>query len=220
MVLTPALGVLARIIHDHLKNNKAKAVMEALANGKKAKDDLSESDGEVFRFYLLVDAMNKASTYEKINMLKDAYLAFQAEPEEQDDLYFEILSILGDLSDREIRLLHLLDIYQQNQIESFVGSDAYNDLLSKVNASRGSFLGDDTDIFYYFASRQLSMTAELASALMRRLERSGLIEPTGINANACFQEYRHTELYKEIKSRLFYAMDSMFCQDRLTKENI
>lgn len=84
------------IIKKGLTNRKAEKALIDLANGKKDIREIGNDNSEIYRFTLLIDSLNRASTYAKANVLKELYLAFDGDDkaEPNDDLFFEVLSIL------------------------------------------------------------------------------------------------------------------------------
>ncbi|HHC6557923.1 TPA: hypothetical protein ACN36H_004472 [Vibrio parahaemolyticus] len=209
---TIALG----IVNSKLTNRKADQAIIDLASGKKDVNEVGKDSNEIFRFTLLVDSLNKASTYAKANVLKDLYLAFDADVknDETDDFFFETFSILGELSDREIHILYLLERYHLENIIDKHTDPRYAKYFEEITDEGFGMGGTPSDSFYYFAADHLGLETKYLIGLMKRLERSGLIVPTGIDGNAKFQEYSHTELYREIKTRLIIAMESTYGQTK------
>lgn len=201
-----------------LTNRKAEKAIRDLACGKKDLKEVGKDSHEIFRFTLLVDSLNKASTYEKANVLKDLYLAFDTEEknDDTDDFFFETFSILGELSNREIHILYLLERYHQENIKDKRSDARYTQYFEEITDE--GLGGRPSDSLYYFVSHHLGIETKYLTGLMKRLERSGLIdESTAIDYNAKFKEYSHTELYREIKTRLIIAMENTYGQtDKVT----
>lgn len=211
------------IIKSKFTNYKVEKALIELANGKKDIKEICNDNSDIFRFTTLIDSLNKASTYAKANVLKNLYLSFDGEnkSEEIDDLFFEVFSILGELSDRELRLLYLLDRYHLENIKSKRGNARYSKFFEKITDEGLGFGGDVSDSFYYFVSDSMGIEPDYISGLMKRLERSGLIEPAESNGNAQYQEYVHTALYRDIKTRLIVAMESSYGENgTLTSDDI
>ncbi|HBC3597845.1 hypothetical protein [Vibrio parahaemolyticus] len=211
------------IINSKLTNRKADRALIELANGQKSIKEICNDSNEVFRFTQLIDSLNRASTYAKANVLKDLYLAFDTDEknEESDDFFFETFSILGELSDREIHILYLLERYHQENIKNKRSDAQYSKYFESITEEGFGVGGSLSDSFYYFAADKLGLEAKFLTGLMKRLERSGLIIQTGIDANARFQEYTHTDLYREIKTRLVIAMENTYGNgEKLTSAEI
>jgi hypothetical protein len=211
------------IIKSKFTNYKVEKVLIELANGKRDIKEICNNNSEIFRFTTLIDSLNKASTYAKANVLKDLYLSFDGEnkSDEVDDLFFEVFSILGELSDREMHLLYLLERYHLKDIKNKRGNALYSKFFEKITDEGFGIGGDVSDSFYYFVSDKMGIEPDNISGLMKRLERSGLIESTGYNGNAKYQEYAHTALYRGIKTRLIVAMESSYGDNgTLTSDDI
>jgi hypothetical protein len=211
------------IIKTRFTNYKVEKALIELANGKKNINEICNNHSEVFRFTTLIDSLNKSSTYSKANVLKDLYLTFDGSDntDEVDDLFFEIFSILGELSDREIRLLYLLERYHSEDIQNKRSVEKYAKYFEEITDEGFGIGGDLSDSFYYFVSDKMNIKPDYIVGLMKRLERSGLIITTVMNGNAKFQEYEHSVLYAEIKTRLIIAMESSYgSSDTLTSDHI
>lgn len=209
------------IVNRKLTNYKALKALEALASGEKDLNSICNDHSEIFRFSLLIDALEKSSTYRKANLLKDLYLALDADEknEKTDDLFYEIFAILGELSDREVHLLYLLDRYYSEDIIHKSSDTQYSKYFELI--TYGLDGGTDSDSFYYFAAELLQVNVEFLPALMKRLLRSGLITESDFDMQAKFQQYKHTVFYTEIKSRLILAMENSYRgSDRLTSVDI
>lgn len=200
------------IISSSFRNYRAENALIEAAKGKKNIADICLEHSDLFRFSLFIDSLNKASTYKKANVLKDLYLAFDTEEknEKNDDIFFEIFSILGELSDREINLLYLLEYYHSEKIKDKRDDPKYSKYFQKITDEEFVPEGASSDSFYYYVSENMDISPEIISGLMKRLERSGLIEPSILDANAKYQEYRHTALYSEIKTRMIIAMENSY----------
>ncbi len=209
------------IVNRKLTNYKALKALEALASGEKDLNSICNDHSEIFRFSLLIDALEKSSTYRKANLLKDLYLALDADEknEKTDDLFYEIFAILGELSDREVHLLYLLDRYYSEDIIHKSSDTQYSKYFELI--TYGLDGGTDSDSFYYFAAELLQVNVEFLPTLMKRLLRSGLITESDFDMQAKFQQYKHTVFYTEIKSRLILAMENSYTgSDRLTSVDI
>lgn len=204
-------------------NYKVESALVKLAQGKKDINEICNDHSEIYRFTMLIDSLNKASTLKKANVLKDLYLSFEGadKTDESDDLFYEILSILSELSDREIRLIYLLERFDMEDIQNKKDNTNYSKYFLEITEEGCGVGGDKSDSFYYFVSDQMEIDPVIISGLMKRLERSGLIVEAGINGNAKFQKYQHTALYKEIKSRLILAMENSYgAENSLTSDDI
>lgn len=169
-------------------------------------EEALRSDSSIYRFNLFLDALCRASTREKAEALKRVYLAFDGDPRksgvEFDDVYFEIIGILGELSDREINLLFLIDKYYKLKTKE-------NDGKSGFSANQdGSII--NVSYFYSHLGSVVGVTPGVARGLIKRLERTGLIETDGVNSNPYFQEYRPSDLYKEVMRDIYYAIESSY----------
>ncbi|WP_039798919.1 hypothetical protein, partial [Aliivibrio logei] len=214
---------LINMIKSSFTNAKVEKALVEFAKGKKNINEICNDNSEIFRFKLFLDSLNKASTYEKANVLKDLYLSFDdgEKSDVSDDLFFEIFSILGELSDREIRLLYLLERYYSEDIKNKKNDEKYSKYFLGITDDGFGDGGDSSDSFYYLVSEEMKIEPVLVSGLMVRLERSGLIARTGYNGNAKYQEYTHTILYQEIKSRLIHAMENSYGGHmKMTYDNI
>lgn len=200
------------IVNSTFRNYKAEKALIEAAEGKRNLTDVCNDHSELFRLSLFIDSLNKASTYKKANILKDLYLAFDAEEKNEkiDDIFFEIFSILGELSDREIHLLYLLERYYSESIKDKRVDPKYSKYFQEITDEGFGQGGALSDSFYYYVSDSLGIPPEIVSGLMKRLERSGLIEPSGLDGNARYQEYRHTALYSEMKTRMIVAMENSY----------
>ena len=211
------------IIKIRLTNRKADKVLNDLASGKKDINEIGMDSHEVYRFTLLIESLNKASTYAKANVLKDLYLAFDADEksEESDDFFFEVFSILGELSDREIHILYLLEVYHSERIADRRSDAKYSKYFKEMESEGLGFGGSSSDSFYYFAAEKLGLDSKYLTGLMKRLERSGLIISEVFDGNARFKSYVHTELYREIKTRLVMAMENAYgSSERVTSAEL
>lgn len=200
------------IIDSRLTNRKADMALIDLASGKKDVNEIGRDSHEIYRFTLLVESLNKASTYAKANVLKNLYLAFDGDnkSEKDDDFFFEILSILSELSDREIHILYLLEVYYSEHIADRCSDVKYSRYFKDITSEGLGFGGSPSDSFYYFAAEKLGLDSKYLTGLMKRLERSGLIVLKGGDLHAKFPIYVHTELYREIKTRLIMAMEGTY----------
>lgn len=200
------------IVNSSFRNYKVERALIEAAEGKRDLADICNDHSELFRFSLFIESLNKASSYRKANVLKDLYLAFDVEEKNEkiDDLFFEIFSILGELSDREINLLYLLECYYSENIKDKRDDPKYSKYFRKITNKGFGQGGALSDSFYYYTSCKLDIPPEIVSGLMKRLERSGLIEPSVLDGNARYQEYRHTALYSEIKTRMIVAMENSY----------
>lgn len=117
--------------------------------------------------------------------------------------------------------MYLLERYVLEDIKNKKDDEKYSKHFEKIPGGGAGFGGDLSDSYYYFVSDKLDISPDYVAGLMKRLERSGLILPTGINANAEWQEYAHTILYSEIKTRLIFAMESSYGNgEKLTSDDI
>ncbi|GGI98788.1 hypothetical protein GCM10007978_40730 [Shewanella hanedai] len=211
------------LIKNTFTNCKVESALVELAQGKKNINEICNNHSDIYRFRMLIDSLNKASTLKKANVLKDLYLSFEGEDktDESDDLFYEILSILGELSEREIRIIYLLELFYNEDIQNKKDDEKYSKYFLEITDEGFGEGGDKSDSFYYFVSEKMEIKPVIIFGLMKRLERSGLIVTTGINGNAKFQEYRHTALYNEIKSRLILAMENSYGEENtLTSDDI
>ncbi|RKF18840.1 hypothetical protein DBZ36_10650 [Alginatibacterium sediminis] len=190
--------------------HRTQKTLEKLADGGITIEEAFRSDSQIFRFNLFVESLKKASTDAKANLLKNLYLQCykEQETESNDDVYYEIFSILGELSDRELRILSLLHQYKDLKIQSKHNDPLYSKYFEHLSTD-GLRMPDGTvsDVFYYYASDQLGITAEVLAGLVQRISRTGLLEVTGMDANSSFQEYRFSALYETIRSRLVLEME-------------
>lgn len=220
MDATTLVFPILKYVYEYHKGKYTKRILEELSNGILNKTEALKNS-EIYKFCLFQDSLERASTYEKANLLKTLYLSLNNEETAScsDDLFFEIFSILGELSDREIKLLYLLEIYSNNKMkDKSSDNEKYGKyfVLMAQNKSNETF-GDvaTSDVFYYFAAEKIKSEPKIVEGLMKRLERTGLITPTGLDCNALFQEYRHTALYSEIRSRIILAMESCYNENLL-----
>ncbi len=217
------LSKLASLGYGHFKNRRVAKVLKDLESGEVSLENIINDENEIYKFTIFLDSLNKASTYAKANVLKDLYLSFNKKndkEESNDDLFFEFFSILGELSDREVQLLYLLDLYYIDDIKKKPKDPNFSEYFKNIS-EREFDGGSNSDSFYYYVSDKMKIEPSIVSGLMCRLQRSGLIESTGIDGNANFQEYRFTALYSEIKTRLFMAMENTYNESlRITASNI
>ena len=206
-ILGTAGTKLASLGYGYFKNKRVEKVLNELANGGLSLEDVINDEEEIYRFTLFIDSLNKASTQAKADVLKNLYLSFQNEQGElNDDVFYEVFSIIGELSDREIHLLYHLENYHLQNIKNRLREHKFEKYFAQV-IKYGS---ESSDSFYYYVAEKLKIEPELASGLMRRLERTGLIEIQVADANSRFQEYEHTVLYKAIKSRIMFAIENSY----------
>lgn len=192
-------------------SRRTKRTLEKLAAGGITLEEAFRSDSQIFRFNLFVESLKKASTDAKANLLKNLYLQcfHEDETEQNDDAYYEIFSILGELSDRELRILALLHQYKDLNIESKRNDERYSKYFEHLS-SEGLRMpeGAPADAFYYFVADKVGLTAEVVAGLVQRISRTGLLETDGIDANSNFQKYRFSALYNTIRERLVLDIES------------
>lgn len=192
-------------------SHRTMRTLDKLAAGGITLEEAFRSDSQIFRFNLFAESLKKASTDAKANLLKNLYLKcfHEDETEQNDDVYYEIFSILGELSDRELRVLALLHNYKDLNIESKRNDERYSKYFYHLS-SEGFEMpkGTDCDAFYYFVADKVGLTAEVVVGLVQRISRTGLLETDGIDSKSCFQKYRFSALYNTIRERLVLDIES------------
>ena len=174
-------------------------------------EEAFRSDSQIFRFNLFAESLKKASTDAKANLLKNLYLqcSREQETESNDDAYYEIFSILGELSDRELRILALLHQYKDLKIMSKCNDPQYSKYFEHLSDEGMRFqTGTVADVLYYYIADNIGLSAEVTAGLVQQISRTGLLEITGMDANSNFQEYHFTALYETIRERLVLEMES------------
>lgn len=114
------------------------------------------------------------------------------------------------MSGREIHLLDLLEYYYSENIKNKRNDEKYSKYFLEITGEDFGRGGASSDSFYHYVSEKLNIPSEILSGLMKRLERSGLIEASVLDENARYQGYRHTALYGEIKTRIIVAMENSY----------
>ncbi|PAJ73390.1 hypothetical protein CJF42_16120 [Pseudoalteromonas sp. NBT06-2] len=147
-----------------------------------------------------IEAVERASTVEKINTLKNLFVVSDSLGliEKQPDFYQEILSIFSELSYREVLILYYLD----------KGGLPYtNDLHVKEPEK----VADDETLpnpheqneeANQYCAYQVGVNIDVLGALLGRLTRTGLI---GNAPEWTSLVYFFTPLYRELKQ--FFAFD-------------
>lgn len=213
MDLTTGLAkALVNFGYKYFKSKHTERILRELEEGGISIEDALRAEGDIFKVTTLIDALNKASTYEKANLLKDVYLFFEenfSNNDRYDDIFFETLSILSELSDREIRLIGLLDYFYQNDIENNPDHELYKKYFSLVKEN-SSWGGSPFDTFYFIASEKLGVSPDIISGMMSRLTRSGLLKSSGMDGNALYQRYILSALYDEIRTRIIMSMETSY----------
>lgn len=207
-LIKPSISLL-KIIQSKFTNYKVKQVLDDLAKGHKNIEEACKDNSELFRFTTYIESLNKSATYEKANLLTSLYMSMDNDDNLLDDVFFEIFSILGELSDREIRLLYLLEYYYRIDLKNKKSVPEFSEYFKDIEEA-GYSGGASSDSFYYFVSSRLNINPDIISGLMKRLERSGLIQISGLDASARYQEYIHTALYNQIKYRIILALESSY----------
>jgi hypothetical protein len=192
-------------------SRRTEKVLEKLAEGGITIEEAFRSDSQIFRFNLFAESLKKASTDAKANLLKNLYVQCYSEDETEsnDDAYYEIFSILGELSDRELRILALFNRYQDLKIVSKRSDPEYSKYFEHLS-EEGMRMSSGTvaDVIYYYIANNIGISAEVTAGLVQRISRTGLLEVTGMDSNSHFQEYRFTALYNTIRTRLVLEMES------------
>jgi hypothetical protein len=142
--------------------NKFRVFFEELAKGSiSLSKDLIKNDDFLFCFFKTMDAVQRSRKEEKIRFLARLLTAgLNAELFADTDDYEEILSIIDDLSYRELQILALLGQFEKKNPKQNSESD-----VQWTNRYWSSFVQAISD--------QLKISADTVSAMLTRLQRSG-----------------------------------------------
>lgn len=191
------------------KRNKTRRVLEEMQEGGFTIEQAMSTDSEIYHLTTFLDALGKAASYEKATLLKELYLSERRADGMSDDLFMEVFSTLAELSDREIFLLHLVDCYDKNTLESAL--DLKKGTLDNYKPKTQE-MGDgvDSDAFFYLLGNHWGIEPAMVEALLRRLERTGMIYAWGIDGNSLFQVFRPSILYQEVRGRITKAIEEAY----------
>ncbi|HAS8501872.1 TPA: hypothetical protein I7751_20665 [Vibrio vulnificus] len=142
------------------KNRKRQKLLTALQNGELSVESNQLQKDEFIASYLATErALEKSISDAKVNALTSMFYKGVESQKlfEQYDLYEEVLSIVTDLSDRELHLMYHLYQFSQQSLNSQSDSDS----LAK---QQHEYLAD-----------KLGISRELVKAMLVRLRRTGLI---------------------------------------------
>ncbi|WP_281558105.1 hypothetical protein [Thalassomonas sp. RHCl1] len=203
-LITPEIKSAAKvfsIIKKMANKNAVNKVLTGLESDEISLSDVKKaSPGYLACLIRTIEAVERASSVEKVNTLKKLFVASDSSGliEKQPDFYQEILSIFSELSYREILILFYLD----------KGGLPYTDDLHVKEPERAA--DDDTlpnpHVQYEEASQycayQVKVNSDVLGALLGRLSRTGLI---GNAPEWTSLVYFFTPLYRDLKQ--FFAFE-------------
>ncbi|OCH05847.1 hypothetical protein [Aliivibrio fischeri] len=142
------------------KNRKREKLLTALQNGELSVESNQLQKDEFIASYLATElALEKSISDAKVDALTSMFYKGVESQKlfEQYDLYQEVLSIVTDLSDRELHLMYHLYQFSQQSLNSQTDSDS----LAKQQ--------------HEYLAGKLGISREMVKAMLVRLRRTGLI---------------------------------------------
>lgn len=198
---TPLVRFLANVGISKYKEHRRKKILKAIEEGVLSAASHEAASDEFISAYLATeDALMKASSQNKFNFLLNLFLqgSNSGRIEREPDAYQEVLSIVNELSERELTILYFLYEYEREH-------GPMDGQLSRPINHQVTYLVEKT-----FLER------ELIVALLVRLRRTGLIITfsektrkhdlmmTGIETMLI------SPLADEIKDWIFYVIEGAF----------
>lgn len=157
---TAIVRFLAKAGVDGYKRKRRNAILSALDNGLLSIDSHQLQSDEFISAYLATEhALMKASSQSKFNFLINLFIqgSNSGRVNKEPDAYQEALSIVDELSERELTILYHLYSYERDH-------GAMDGQLSRSSGHQVSYLIEKT-----------GLDRELVIALLVRLRRTGLI---------------------------------------------
>lgn len=157
---TAAVRFLAKAGIDGYKKRRRNAILSAIENGKLTIDSHQLQSDEFISAYLATEhALMKASSQNKFNFLLNLFIqgSNSGRVNKEPDAYQEALSIVDELSERELTILYHLYNYERDH-------GVMDGQLSRPSGHQVKYLIEHT-----------GLERELVVALLVRLRRTGLI---------------------------------------------
>ena len=157
---TAVVRFLAKAGIDGYKKKRRNAILSALDSGLLTIDSYQLQSDEFISAYLATEhALMKASSQNKFNFLLNLFIqgSNSGRINKEPDAYQEALSIVDELSERELTILYHLYIYERDH-------GVMEGQLSRPSGHQVTYLTENT-----------GLERDLVVALLVRLRRTGLI---------------------------------------------
>ena len=204
LLITPEIKTSVKLFQSLMRivnKNKEESLLSKLElDGITISEAKIQSPGYLSSVIRTIEALERASTIEKVNMLKELFILGDSTGliEKRPDFYQEILSIFSELSYREILILFYLN----------EGGLPYTDDLHVKEPER---VADDDSLpnpqeqyeeAIQYCAYQVTVNSDVLGALLGRLSRTGLI---GNAPEWTSLVYFFTPLYRDLKQ--FFAKE-------------
>lgn len=196
---TAIVRFLAKAGIDKYKERRRNAILRALDNGLlKIGSHQMESDEFISAYLATEHALMKASSQHKFNFLLNLFIdgSNSGRVNREPDAYQEVLSIIDELSERELNLLYHLYNYERDHGDTEAQDRKQNNL--QVN----------------YLMTKTSLERELVIALLVRLRRTGLLLTRGERntsfdlATTAIETFFISPIASEIKAWIFNAYEA------------
>jgi hypothetical protein len=185
---------------EYKKKSETETVLKMMEQGNLTLPDaLAANPYYIASLKRTLDAIDRASCSEKIEILKELYISGEKSGviSTSPDLYQEMLTILSDLSLREILILRNLEL----------GGLRYSNdkIVKQPNEAHADGLPSAADLYFSarkFCAERLQLDEDNLTALIVRLLRTGLLTSTPTWESSI---YFFSPLYRDLRQLITHG---------------